>query len=163
MRRRFGIIHGVVFCGIGGGVIIKPMLDSFDIYSVATISFLSSCTVLSMTTYSVVNSGRSSRRTAGKMAIFLCFLNKLGSGKGRHSLYIIFFSQLTSIASSIIKGNIPPLSIALLVMMSIGGITGGMMGQHFNKTLEDKVIDKLFIGVMAVMIGINIYNIYIFF
>jgi len=56
MRRRFGIIHGVVFCGIGGGVIIKPMLDSFDIYSVATISFLSSCTVLSMTTYSVVKS-----------------------------------------------------------------------------------------------------------
>ncbi len=41
-------------CGIGGGVIIKPVLDAFGIMDVATISFLSGCTVLSMTTYSVI-------------------------------------------------------------------------------------------------------------
>lgn len=40
-------------CGIGGGIIIKPALDSFGILDVAAISFLSSCTVLAMTTYSV--------------------------------------------------------------------------------------------------------------
>lgn len=40
-------------CGIGGGVIIKPVLDMFGIASVATISFLSSCTVLTMSLYSV--------------------------------------------------------------------------------------------------------------
>lgn len=40
-------------CGIGGGVIIKPTLDAFHILSVATISFLSGITVLSMTCYSV--------------------------------------------------------------------------------------------------------------
>lgn len=43
-------------CGIGGGVIIKPLLDSFGILSVASISFLSGCAVLSMTTYSVIKS-----------------------------------------------------------------------------------------------------------
>ncbi|MBQ8390658.1 MAG: TSUP family transporter, partial [Oscillibacter sp.] len=43
-------------CGIGGGVIIKPALDAFGIMDVATISFLSGCTVLSMTAYSVVRS-----------------------------------------------------------------------------------------------------------
>ncbi|MBQ2105458.1 MAG: sulfite exporter TauE/SafE family protein, partial [Lachnospiraceae bacterium] len=41
-------------CGIGGGVIIKPALDAFGIMDVSTISFLSGCTVLSMTTYSVI-------------------------------------------------------------------------------------------------------------
>ena len=41
-------------CGIGGGVIIKPVLDAFGLYSVSTISFMSGCIVLSMTTYSVV-------------------------------------------------------------------------------------------------------------
>ena len=46
-------------CGIGGGVIIKPALDAFGIMDVATISFLSGCTVLSMTTYSVLRSRRS--------------------------------------------------------------------------------------------------------
>ena len=40
-------------CGIGGGAIIKPVLDAFGLYSVSTISFMSGCIVLSMTTYSV--------------------------------------------------------------------------------------------------------------
>ena len=40
-------------CGIGGGVVIKPVLDMFHLETVVTISFLSSCTVLSMSCYSV--------------------------------------------------------------------------------------------------------------
>lgn len=40
-------------CGIGGGVIIKPVLDAFGSAGVSTVSFLSGCTVLSMSCYSV--------------------------------------------------------------------------------------------------------------
>lgn len=40
-------------CGIGGGVIIKPVLDLLKLETVSTISFLSGCTVLSMSCYSV--------------------------------------------------------------------------------------------------------------
>jgi len=40
-------------CGIGGGVIIKPVLDVCGLASVSTISFLSGLTVLSMSLYSV--------------------------------------------------------------------------------------------------------------
>lgn len=40
-------------CGIGGGVIIKPMLDLLHLETVAAISFMSGCTVLSMSCYSV--------------------------------------------------------------------------------------------------------------
>lgn len=40
-------------CGLGGGVIIKPVLDSFDVMSVASVSFLSACTVWCMTAWSV--------------------------------------------------------------------------------------------------------------
>ena len=43
-------------CGIGGGVIIKPLLDFFGWAGVSTISFLSGCTVLSMSSYSVLKS-----------------------------------------------------------------------------------------------------------
>ena len=43
-------------CGIGGGVIIKPSLDLFHLDSVATVSFLSGCTVLAMSCYSVTKS-----------------------------------------------------------------------------------------------------------
>lgn len=75
-------------CGIGGGVIIKPVLDLFGLDSVATISFLSGCTVLSMSCYSVgksmlageksvdmktgtpPDSGRGHRRRMGKAVVF---------------------------------------------------------------------------------------------
>ena len=50
----FGASIVGAICGIGGGVIIKPLLDAFGIASVAEISFLSGCTVLSMSCYSVV-------------------------------------------------------------------------------------------------------------
>ena len=43
-------------CGIGGGVIMKPVLDLAGTDSVSTISFLSCCTVLSMSCYSVTKS-----------------------------------------------------------------------------------------------------------
>ena len=48
----FASVAGAI-CGIGGGVIIKPVLDLFQLASVSTISFLSGCTVLSMSCYSV--------------------------------------------------------------------------------------------------------------
>ena len=41
-------------CGIGGGVIIKPIMDSTGLLSVTTVSFLSSATVLSMAIMSVI-------------------------------------------------------------------------------------------------------------
>ena len=53
-------------CGIGGGVIIKPVLDLFGWASVSAISFLSGCTVLAMSCYSV---GRS--LAAGEKAVDL--------------------------------------------------------------------------------------------
>ncbi len=43
-------------CGIGGGVIIKPVLDALGIMSVQQASFLSGCTVLCMAAYSVLSS-----------------------------------------------------------------------------------------------------------
>lgn len=43
-------------CGIGGGVVIKPVLDAMNIMSVSAISFLSGCTVLAMSVVSVTRS-----------------------------------------------------------------------------------------------------------
>lgn len=45
------VVGGI--CGIGGGVIIKPVLDAVNMADVSAVSFLSSCTVLSMSCYSV--------------------------------------------------------------------------------------------------------------
>lgn len=41
-------------CDIGGGVFMKPALDALDLFPVNTITFLSMCTVLSMSGYNVL-------------------------------------------------------------------------------------------------------------
>lgn len=241
-------------CGIGGGVIIKPVLDAFGIMDVAAISFLSGCTVLSMTTYSVIKSKLSGeshieQRTGLPLAlgaavgglvgkwlfsfisalspdkdkvgaiqaacllivtlgtliytickdkiktrqvtaapvcvligVFLGILSSfLGIGGGpinlvvlffffsmttkvaaENSLYIIFFSQIASLLSTLVTGSVPDFRIYYLILMVIGGIGGGIAGRAMNKKIEDKTVDKLFIGLMVVIICINIYNIYRF-
>ncbi len=49
-------------CGVGGGVIIKPLLDSTGMMTVSEVSFLSGCTVLAMTAYSVLRDRLSGER-----------------------------------------------------------------------------------------------------
>ena len=46
-------------CGIGGGVVIKPLLDATGIMSVSTVSFLSGLTVLAMAVISVYKNRKS--------------------------------------------------------------------------------------------------------
>lgn len=250
----FGASIAGAICGIGGGVIIKPTLDAFGVLSVSAISFLSGCTVLAMTCYSVIKgkmSGESlvDMKTGTPLAIgaaiggvvgksmfqavsslfadkdmvgavqaacllvitlgtliytikkekihthhvtnpVICVLiglvlgilsSFLGIGGGpinlvvlffffsmdtkaaaQNSLYIILFSQITGLLNSLVTGTVPEFSIWLLVLMVIGGILGGMSGRVINKKIDEMVVDKLFLFLMVVIIGINIYNIYQF-
>ena len=57
--------------GIGGGVVIKPVLDSISPYSVDTIHFLSGCTVLSMAAVSLLRCDKSLLRTNLKHTCFI--------------------------------------------------------------------------------------------
>ena len=238
-------------CGIGGGVIIKPLLDAFGIMSVSTISFLSGCTVLSMTSYSVLSArkkgssafekatglplsiGAAAGGILGKelfdfvkslsadpervgavqaacllivtlsTLIYTLYKSKipthrvkqpvlclaiglvlgllsafLGIGGGpinlvvlfyffsmsskaaaENSLYMIFFSQLASLLASIVGGDVPEFPLGLLVVMAAGGILGGSCGRRINRNIDNRTVDKLFIGLMLLMILINLYNI----
>lgn len=69
--------------GLGGGVIIKPVLDAFGTYDIATIGILSSATVFSM---SVVSLGRSMRKGVkldGKRTMMIAFGSIIGGTAGK--------------------------------------------------------------------------------
>lgn len=241
-------------CGIGGGVVIKPVLDAIGALDVDAVSFLSGCTVLSMTAYSVlagkVHGNSTIKKSTGiplslgavaggllgkwlfsylltlssdknkvgavqaaclmlvtiGTLIYTLYKNRvrglhvknrfccviigvalgimssfLGIGGGpinlivlfyffsmptktaaENSLYIIFFSQTASLLSSVITGNIPQFSAETLILMIAGGIGGGICGRVLNKKLTGKTVDKLFIGMMVVIILICIYNVHKF-
>ncbi|MEG1847677.1 MAG: sulfite exporter TauE/SafE family protein [Lachnospiraceae bacterium] len=238
-------------CGIGGGVIIKPTLDAFGVLSVSTISFLSGCTVLAMSGYSVAKSkltgdsqiemktgtplaiGAAIGGIAGKemlssvealfvdantvgavqaalltvitigtliytikkdtihthqikslvvcvvIGILLGIMSSfLGIGGGpinlvvlyyffsmttkkaaQNSLYIIFFSQAASFLKTMVDGSAPVFPIALLAGMVIAGILGGSFGRKINRKIDEVIVNRLFIGLMVVIILINTYNI----
>ena len=48
----FSCIIGTI-CGMGGGIIIKPVLDATGVMAVSTITFLSGCTVIAMSCWNV--------------------------------------------------------------------------------------------------------------
>lgn len=57
-------------CGIGGGVIIKPVLDATNTLDAVTISFLSGCTVLAMTSYSVIRAKMTKKKEISMKSSF---------------------------------------------------------------------------------------------
>lgn len=245
----FASVAGAI-CGIGGGVIIKPVLDLFQLASVSTISFLSGCTVLSMSCYSVGKSmlageKRVNMRTgtplaigaavggvvgkqmfsalsgmfanpnlvgsvqAGCLAVITLgtllytifkaiitthnmtsplpcvliglvlgiFSSFLGIGGGpinlvvlyyffsmdtktaaANSLYIILFSQIASLLTTLITGSVPEFTVPVLLLMVAGGIGGGIAGRAINKHIDSRAVDKLFLVLMGVIILISFYN-----
>ena len=246
----FGACVIGAICGIGGGVIIKPALDLFGWASVSTISFLSGCTVLSMSCYNVgkgmlAGDSQVDTRTGTPLAIgaaiggvigkqmfsaikamfaspntvgavqagclavitlgtLLYTINKaripthtisnpvvcgfiglllgivssfLGIGGGpinlvvlcyffsmdtktaaANSLYIILFSQAASFGMTLVTKTVPEFTLPNLLFMIAGGIGGGIVGRKLNKKMNNAAVDKLFIGLMWVIIAISIFN-----
>jgi uncharacterized membrane protein YfcA len=237
--------------GIGGGVIIKPVMDALCDYPVATISFLSGNTVLAMTAVSLLRSRKDTIKidtvvglplalggtlggVVGKIlftivkqntqhdarigmiqniimvgltaTVFVYVLNKrkintlhvtnkigslsaglalgifssfLGIGGGpinimvlsylfsmdsKHaainSLYIIFFSQVANLLTNILQGAIPSFSYLLLSSMMASGIIGAMAGRTASAMLDNSQIDKLFMGIMLVIVALSAYNVF---
>lgn len=234
--------------GMGGGVIIKPVMDAVSGLSAATISFMSCCTVLTMAVSTYIRGLKSEIKLnyntliplavggavggiAGKnlftliesvgntsliqaavlllvnVGVLAYTLNKskittlhvskilpslmigfalgaassfLGIGGGpiniavlsffyssapkitaKNSLFIILFSQLTSLGTTVISG-IPTFSPAALALMCCGGVLGALIGGKCSKILSDENVEKLFIVVLIGLILLGGYNVYTF-
>jgi len=103
-------------CGIGGGVIIKPVLDAFGILDISAISFLSGCTVLSMTAYSVIKSKINGENAAeGNIGITLGVGAALGGMIGKW-----LFSWIKSMNANPNRvGMIQAICLLLLTIMTL--------------------------------------------
>lgn len=75
-----------------------------------------------------------------------------------NSLYIILLSQLSSLASSLIKGTVPEFSWRYLVLMVSGGLLGGFLGSGINRKISSAAADRLFTGLLAAVILICCCN-----
>ncbi len=94
------------------------------------------------------------------LVVLYFFFSMTTKMAAQNSLYIILFSQAASFLRTVLGGTAPKTDIVLLIGMVICGILGGVAGRAINKKLDEKAVDKLFIALMALIILINIYNVY---
>ncbi|MCR8744040.1 sulfite exporter TauE/SafE family protein [Romboutsia lituseburensis] len=99
--------------GLGGGVIIKPVLDTLGNYSLPTIGVLSSFTVFSMSIVSLGKSLKNKVKLEGKKTICLATGSILGGFIGKY----FFFIYLKVINNNIIAQKLQ--SIILFLLMFI--------------------------------------------
>jgi len=240
-------------CGIGGGIVIKPVLDALRLADVETASFLSGCTVLAMSAYAVSASLLAQKKSGEKQTVpgmtplaigaafggvagkllfnmlaarlsnpaaagraqavcvalmaaltlaytlargkikprrlestALCLLagavmgalsGFLGIGGGpvnlivlfyffgmeakpaaRSSLYVILFSQSASLLYTLLTRSVPGFRPAVLALMVLGGVAGGMAGRWIHRRIDNKTADRLLIGLMALIFAISAYT-----
>lgn len=236
--------------GIGGGIIIKPLMDSLGTMSVSIISFLSGCTVLTMCTVSLIRKRKEETKINLNITLYLaigaciggilgkqlfdksrvifgndslvgisqsivlllinlaiifymakknnikthnvkdkkiCVLiglvlgvlsSFLGIGGGPlniaaiyyffsmkpketalNSLFIIFFSQISSLLMTILTNNIPAFGITTLTVMCLGGVSGAIYGSYRASKMSDNLTQKFFSKVLILLVFINIFNI----
>ncbi len=69
--------------GIGGGIILKPVLDGLNILSVTAISFLSSCTVLSMSLVAIIRNIRKEIKISVIVSGYLALGSCIGGVAGK--------------------------------------------------------------------------------
>ncbi len=74
------------------------------------------------------------------------------------SLYIILFSQLSSLLTSMAKGTIPEFRWHHLLVMTAAGIAGGALGTRVNKRISAAGTEHLFAGLLVVVILICFFN-----
>ncbi len=94
------------------------------------------------------------------LAVLYYFFSMDTKTAALNSLYIILFSQITSLASTLLGGSIPPFTWPALVSMVIGGVLGGFVGRAFSKRMSSHAVDVLFQILLIVITGISCYNLY---
>ena len=153
-------------CGIGGGVVIKPVLDMLHLETVTTISFLSGCTVLSMSCYSV---GRS--LLAGERRVSMATGTPLAVGAAVGGLLgkQLFSTIKAMFTDQNMVGSVQALCLAAI---TVGTLVYTLNKQRIKTHAVEApwvcVLIGLVLGVMSSFLGIgggpiNLVVLYYFF
>lgn len=129
--------------GLGGGIIIKPVLDIFSTYDVATINLLSSFTVLSMAIASTIKHLIYGTRFQLKTGAFLALGGALGGNFGN----FLFNETILSIENEVIIKIMQSSGLTLLLLFVILYINKGKTYKTFQ------IENKGFIVAIGVLLG----------
>lgn len=140
-------------CGIGGGVIIKPVLDICGFASVSTISFLSGCTVLSMSGYTVCRNFLSGENHVKlRIGLPLAVGAAVGGTAGKY-----LFSYIQSLFVN--QNSVGAVQAAVLAVITLGTALYTVYRSRIKPLDVESaplcVLIGLFLGVMSSFLGIG--------
>ncbi len=92
------------------------------------------------------------------IAVLYYFFSMNAKESATNSLFIILFSQITSLTSTVITG-IPVFDPLVLGLMCVGGVSGAICGGFVSKKMKGNTAEKFFMVVLIFLIAINLYNI----
>ena len=153
-------------CGIGGGVIIKPVLDLLHLETVTAISFLSGCTVLSMSCYSVGKSLLAKEHSVSLNVGTPLALGAAAGGLAGNQL----FAAMRGLSGS--PDAVGAVQAACLAMVTAGTllytVNKSRISTHRIQNFAACVVIGLVLGAMSSFLGIgggpiNLVVLYYFF
>jgi len=138
--------------GIGGGVIIKPVLDGIGSFDVAAISFLSGNTVLAMTIVTLIRN-RKSEICLNRRISSLLALGGIAGGLGGKYLFDILRSSFHN------AEKIGALQSVLLALLTLGVLVFTVMKSrirsHNYRNALFCLMAGVFLGSIASFLGIG--------
>lgn len=137
-------------CGIGGGVIVKPLLDAMNIMPVNAVSFLSGLTVLSMAAVSVAKSSRQKELAPDSVPL------GLGAAAGGVLGKQIFEEMMRSVTDTVLVGKTQSLVLGLMMI-------GTLLYVHNRGRIRDRQVKSpvagaligLALGIVSSFLGIG--------
>lgn len=137
--------------GVGGGVIIKPVLDFIGDYNVSAIGVISACTVFSMAVVSIIKQLRYKFKIEIKKTVFIGIGSVIGGVLGEKLLKNVL---------EIFPHNIVTVSQNIILAISFVGIFFYMRNRDKIKSFKIQngmgcVLIGLFLGVMSSFLSIG--------
>lgn len=133
-------------CGIGGGVVIKPILDATGILPVTTISFLSGCTVLSMAIISLIKS--SQPHEGQTFDRYFATVLGLGSAVGGILGKYLYQHIISGMPNTNLIGSV---QASLLLLLTLGTLIYTL---NKAKIVSKQISNKSFTFMIGIILGI---------
>lgn len=153
-----GILYAIVIfiatflgssAGLGGGVIIKPVLDFIGAHDLSMISFLSTSAVFTMAVYSTIKQVRNKVKFDTIMIVLVAIGAMIGGNVGSS-----LFSYLMKVMDNDVLRFIQSLSLAILLIVVLINVNV----EHKNLTVKNKFVTfiiGLLLGIISAFLGIG--------
>ncbi len=138
--------------GMGGGVIIKPLMDVFGDYDVQTIGVISSITVFTMAIVSIIKQLKSKTVIPFKTTIPLTIGSVAGGFIGKKALDLIFSALNANYITTIVQNIM--LAILILCVIIYMKNKYRIKGKELNGIIVSLIVG-LFLGFCSSFLGIG--------